>query len=524
MSPSQTKILIAGAGPTGLTLALWLTRLGVPVRIFDKAAGPGETSRALAVQARTLEFHRQIGIVEDVLAAGVRLEQLTVRTPAGIAARLPLSDFGRGISPYSFAFALPQDIHERILITHLERTGVRVERNTELVAFEDRTSSVVATLRNGGATETVCAAYLVGCDGARSAVRHGLNIGFPGGTYEQAFYVADVTGSGAVTRNGMDTTVSAYGFAIAMPVRQSGSLRLIGIVPKAHEADETITFEAIRADVERDTGIKVNEVNWFSTYRVHHRVAERFRVGRVFLCGDAGHIHSPAGGQGMNTGMGDAVNLGWKLAAVVQGRADQRLLDSYEPERIAFARKLIESTDTAFRFITSRSRLVGLFRRYLMPKILKVLLHTSFGSRAFFGLISQAAIQYRSGPISSGTAGKISGGDRLPYVLTAGGNNFEPLRSLDWQVHVYGEANAEFRAMLAPTGIPIHSFAWSDMAKAAGLHRDGAYLVRPDGHVALASPVQEAAAFQRYLAALSLRPRLAERAPYRVAGTMHSLA
>ncbi|TIX37552.1 MAG: monooxygenase, partial [Mesorhizobium sp.] len=117
---------------------------------------------------------------------------------------------------------------------------------------------------------------------------------------------------------------------------------------------------------------------------VHHRVAERFRVGRVFLCGDAGHIHSPAGGQGMNTGMGDAVNLGWKLAAVVQGRADQRLLDSYEPERIAFARKLIESTDTAFRFITSRSRLVGLFRRYLMPKIMNVLLHTSYGSRAFF--------------------------------------------------------------------------------------------------------------------------------------------
>ncbi|TIU25426.1 MAG: monooxygenase, partial [Mesorhizobium sp.] len=381
-----------------------------------------------------------------------------------------------------------------------------------------------ATLRNGGVTETVCAAYLVGCDGARSTVRHGLNIDFPGGTYEQAFYVADVKGSGAVTRNGMDTTVSAYGFAIVMPVRQSGSLRLIGIVPKAHEANKTITFEAIRADVERDTGIKVNEVNWFSTYRVHHRVAERFRVGRIFLCGDAGHIHSPAGGQGMNTGMGDAVNLGWKLAAVVQGRAKQRLLDSYEPERIAFARKLIESTDTAFRFITSRSRLVGLFRRYLMPKILNVLLHTSFGSRAFFGLISQAAIQYRSGPISSGTAGKISGGDRLPYVLTASGNNFEPLRSLDWQVHVYGEATAEFRAMLAPTGIPIHSFAWSDMAKATGLHRDGAYLVRPDGHVALASPVQEAALFQRYLAALSLRPRLAERAPYRVAGTMHSLA
>lgn len=527
MTVSKTKVLIAGAGPTGLTLALWLTRLGVPVRIFDKAAGPGETSRALAVQARTLEFHRQIGIVDDVLAEGVRIERLTVHTPAGIAARLPLSDFGRGISPYSFAFALPQDVHERVLITHLERAGVKVERNTELVAFQDRGDAVVATLSKDGRTEIVGAAYLAGCDGAHSAVRHGLKVGFPGGAYEQSFYVADVKGSGDITRNGMDVTISTYGFAIVMPVRQSGSVRLIGIVPKAHEADETISFEAIRADIERDTGVKVDEVNWFSTYRVHHRVAERFRVGRVFLAGDAGHIHSPAGGQGMNTGMGDAVNLAWKLAAVVQGRADVSLLDSYEPERIAFARKLIESTDQAFRIATSRSRLVGLFRRYLMPKILNIALHTSVGSRAFFGVISQAAIQYRAGPISSGMAGKVSGGDRLPYVAGlngAGGDNFEPLRSLDWQVHVYGEISCDFRAMLAPSGIPIHAFAWTDAAGKAGLQRDAAYLVRPDGHVALASPVQEAAAFQRYLAGLAIRPRLAERAPYRVPGTMHSLA
>lgn len=524
MTMSKTKILIAGAGPTGLTLALWLTRLGVPVRIFDKAAAPGETSRALAVQARTLEFHRQIGVVDDVLAAGVKLERLTIHTPAGVAARLPLSDFGRGISPYSFAFALPQDIHERVLITHLERAGVEVERNTELVAFQDKGHAVIATLSKDGETETVVTSYLAGCDGAHSTVRHGLNIGFPGGAYEQSFYVADVKGRGDITRNGMDTTISTYGFAIVMPVRQSGSIRLIGIVPKAHEADDKISFEAIRADVERDTGVTVDEVNWFSTYRVHHRVAESFRVGRVFLVGDAGHIHSPAGGQGMNTGMGDAVNLAWKLGAVVQGRADARLLDSYEPERIAFAHKLIESTDTVFRFVTSRSKAIGLFRRYLMPKILNIALHTSFGSRRFFGLISQAAIEYRASPISSGTAGKVSGGDRVPYVPAANGDNFEPLRSLDWQVHVYGEVNAEFRAMLASTGIPVHAFAWSETAAKAGLQKDAAYLVRPDGHVALASPVQEAAGFQRYLAGLAIKPRTAERAPYRVPGTMHSLA
>jgi len=522
-APART-VVIAGAGPTGLTLALWLTRLGVAVRIVDRAAGPGETSRALAVQARTLEFQRQIGIVDDVLAAGVRVEQLTVRTPAGIAAELDLADFGRSASPYSFAFALPQDVHERILIDHLERAGVRVERRTALAGFRQDAEGVTAELERDGAIETVRASYLVGADGARSTVRHGLGIGFPGGTYEQVFYVADVRGSGAVTRNGMDTTISAYGFAIVMPVRQNGSLRLIGIVPKANEADENIAFEAIRADVERDTGIRVEAVNWFSTYRVHHRVADRFRDGRVFIAGDAGHIHSPAGGQGMNTGMGDAVNIAWKLAAVMQGRADASLLDSYEPERIAFAHKLIRSTDQAFRIATSRSHLIGLFRRYVMPKLLKRVLASETASKAFFALIAQTGIRYRDSAISVGKAGRIRGGDRLPYVAQTHGDNFEPLKALDWQVHVYGEANASFRAMIASTGIPVYAFPWSARAQASGLARNAAYLVRPDGHVALASPVQEAAPFQRYLAALAIRPRLAERAPFRIAGTMHSLA
>ncbi|UVC10491.1 FAD-dependent monooxygenase [Rhizobium sp. TH2] len=236
-------------------------------------------------------------------------------------------------------------MHEKVMIEALEKSGVTIERGIELVSFSQDASGVTATLGSDGRTEAIRAAYIVGCDGARSAVRHGLDIGFPGGSYEQVFYVADVEGTGAYTKNGMDTTVGRYGFAIVMPVRQSGTLRLIGVVLQEHERDKEITFEAIRPEIERDTGIHVETVKWFSTYRIHHRVAEHFRKGRAFLAGDAGHIHSPAGGQGMNTGMGDAVNLVWKLAAVVQGRPSERLLYSYEPERIAFAHKLIKSTD-----------------------------------------------------------------------------------------------------------------------------------------------------------------------------------
>jgi 2-polyprenyl-6-methoxyphenol hydroxylase-like FAD-dependent oxidoreductase len=506
-SGTDTQVLIAGAGPTGLTLALWLRRLGVAFRIIDKDSGPGETSRALAVQARTLEFHRQIGIVDDVLAAGVKIEQIAVRTPAGVAARLQLSAFGAGLSRYPFAFALPQDVHERLLIAHLERAGVQVERNTELVAFSESASGVTATLRRDGATEAVAATYLCGCDGAHSTVRHALKLGFPGGAYAQVFYVADVTGTGQVATHGMDVNLGAYGFGIVMPVRQTGSVRLIGIVPKAHEADATIRFEDIRASVERDTGITVQSVNWFSTYHVHHRVADTFRVGRAFIAGDAGHIHSPAGGQGMNTGMGDAVNLAWKLAAVLQGRAAAKLLDSYAPERIAFAQLLIRSTDQAFRIVTSPSPIVGFLRRYVMPRVMALALRTPKGAHTLFRLVSQIRVNYRDGPISAGAAGEVRGGDRLPYVADGTSDNYAPLGALDWQVHVYGRADAALRTALRPSGIPLHEFAWTPAAEQAGLTQRAIYLIRPDGYIALAAPDQHPEPLVRYLDDLAIRAR-----------------
>jgi 2-polyprenyl-6-methoxyphenol hydroxylase-like FAD-dependent oxidoreductase len=507
MSGLDTQVLIVGAGPTGLTAALWLKRLGVDIRIIDKGSGPGDTSRALAVQARTLEFHRQIGIVEDVLSAGVRLNRLTMRTAKGIAAELPLSDFGAGVTRYAFAFALPQDIHERVLLGHLQEAGLTVERHTELVDFEDHGDGVTAKLRKGDATSFARVDYIVGCDGAHSAVRHGMKLGFPGGTYDQSFYVADVQGHGPVTTEGLDIVLGAYGFALIMPVRQSGSLRLIGVVPKRFEAEPQLTFDMIREDVERESGIKVKAVNWFSSYRVHHRVADRFRKGRAFIAGDAGHIHSPAGGQGMNTGMGDAVNLAWKLAAVLQGRAALSLLDSYEPERIAFAHSLIRGTDQAFRLVSGRSWLSDIWRRFVMPNILARLLQTKIGSRFFFGLISQTRINYRGSALSEGKVGKVVGGDRLPWVESADGDNFASLSSLDWQVHVYGEAQADFVARVPELDLLLHQFVWKDAMAKAGLTRDAAYLVRPDGHVGLVTETQEAHAFAAYVARLGIKPR-----------------
>ena len=198
-----------------------------------------------------------------------------------------------------------------------------------------------ATLRTPGGEETWAGAYLCGCDGAHSAVRHGLGVGFPGGTYDQPFYVADAEAEGPWSDRDFTAYVAERTFCLAFPVRERGMFRFIGVVPEALRDRDDLRFDDLRGEVEQVTGTRVTKVNWFSAYRVHHRVADRFRRGRVFLAGDAGHVHSPAGGQGMNTGIGDAVNLAWKLAAVLGGRADAVLLDSYEAERIPFARSLV---------------------------------------------------------------------------------------------------------------------------------------------------------------------------------------
>jgi hypothetical protein len=230
-------------------------------------------------------------------------------------------------------------------------------------------------------------------------------------------------------------------------------------------------------------------VNWFSSYHVHHRVADHFRLGRAFLLGDAAHIHSPAGGQGMNTGIGDAVNLSWKLAAVLRGRAAPALLDSYDPERIGFARRLVQTTDRIFTFAASEGSLAERVRTQVVPRLAPGLTGLDFVRRFAFRTVSQMVVNYRRGPLSKGAAGDVWGGDRLPWVRLAGGaDNFTPLQTLDWQVHVYGDASASLGRACQALGLNLHRIPWSPAMRKAGLKQDAVYPVRPDGYVALADP------------------------------------
>jgi 2-polyprenyl-6-methoxyphenol hydroxylase-like FAD-dependent oxidoreductase len=507
-SGKPCPVLIVGAGPTGLVLALWLTRLGVDIRIVDSASEPGTTSRALAVQARTLEFYRQIGLAATLVDRGRRLEAVNLWVAGQRVARPVFGTMGVGLSPFPYALIFPQDEHERVLIEHLAEAGVKVERRVELLGFEDAGSHVVARLRRADGTEETCeAAYLAGCDGAHSTVREGLGIGFLGGTYEHLFYVADVDARGPAVNGELHASLDEAEFVAIFPLKGDGRARFVGVVREEAETKrEGLSWDDVSKDLLGRMRIEVERVNWFSTYQVHHRVADRFRKGRAFLLGDAAHIHSPVGGQGMNTGIGDAVNLAWKVAAVLRGHAHASLVDSYEPERIAFARRLVATTDRAFILITSRGPIARWVRRSVVPRVFPILASFRAMRRLMFRTLSQTAINYRGSPLSMGTAGRVRGGDRLPWVtLDGAGDNFRALDSLDWQVHVYGEATPALAEVCRQRALALHIFPWQAAMRRAGFRQSAGYLVRPDGYVALADPAASAAGLQTYLGERDLR-------------------
>jgi 2-polyprenyl-6-methoxyphenol hydroxylase-like FAD-dependent oxidoreductase len=508
----DTEVLIVGAGPTGLVLALWLTRLGVRVKIVDQTAEPGTTSRALAVQARTLELYRQIGLADAVVALGRKMVAANLWVAGRKVARASFGAMGVDISPFPYALIFPQDEHERLLIDRLTEAGVEVERRTELVGFEDAEGSVMARLKRPDGTEERCeAAYIAGCDGAHSRVRETLHIGFPGGAYAHLFYVADVAASGAAMNGEVNIGLDTADFLAVFPLQSEGRARLVGTVRQEAEGQhENLSWNDVSKRVMEGMSIAVERVNWFSTYRVHHRVADHFRQGCAFLLGDAAHIHSPVGGQGMNTGIGDAVNLAWKLAAVLDGRSASEILDSYEPERIAFARRLVATTDQAFTAVTSDGVIARRLRLNLVPLLMPPLFSLAMVRRFLFRTVSQTSVNYRGSSLSAGRAGRVRGGDRLPWVKAdstgLAKDNFAALAALDWQVHVYGDPRPGLQTVCEGRKLPLHVFPWHPEMRPSGLRRNALYLVRPDGYVALADPEGNATAVTSYLDSHRLTP------------------
>jgi 2-polyprenyl-6-methoxyphenol hydroxylase-like FAD-dependent oxidoreductase len=366
----DTDVLVVGAGPTGLMMANQLGRRGVRAMIIDRHSGPARQTRALGVQARTLEIYSHLGVADKALEWGKRATGADMWARGRPAARIPLGDIGQGLSPYPYLLILGQDDNERLLGEILRHWGMAVQWNTELVGLAQEPDRVRVTLKHSdGTSREMTAAWVAGCDGANSVVRGLSGIQFQGAPYEHVFFVADTQVTGPMVPDELNVYLWRRGFHLFFPLRGGKEhWRVVGIVPPALRGKDDLKLDDVVPSLreEAGTGLSFQGCSWFSTYRIHHRRAERFRDRRCFLSGDAAHIHSPVGAQGMNTGLQDAYNLAWKLALVVSGTAGPALLDSYEAERIPVARSLLSTTDRGFSLIVSDSRLAQLFRTRLL--------------------------------------------------------------------------------------------------------------------------------------------------------------
>lgn len=420
MTTLKTKVLICGAGPTGLMMACQLKRFGVDCIVIDIKDGPVKESRALAVQVRTLQIYEQMNIAQTALQLGTEAIKANIIIREKKVQELSFKNLGEGLSAFPFFFILEQDKNEEILYEHLKASGGEVMWKNSLVNFAQNENEVTAIIKDeNGIEKTVIADWLIGADGAKSIVRHTLQTPFKGDTYENIFYVADTQMQWPWGHDGISICFSTRTFIAVFPLPGENHYRVIGILPKQFRKEDVKEFSQIKDVIEAQIKLKVSftNTNWFSIYKLHHRCVDNFRNKRVFLAGDAAHVHSPVGGQGMNTGLQDAYNLGWKLAMVVNNQAGESLINSYNEERLPIAKTLVNTTDRGFSLMTSATWYKRIFRLYIFPVLIKQLFKIRKLRVFIFRAGSQIAINYERSSLSySENNNVLKAGHLVPYV------------------------------------------------------------------------------------------------------------
>lgn len=375
MKTLETQVLIVGAGPTGLAAAACLAKNGIRVRIVDKNVERSDKSRALGVQSGTLECFDHFldsKISEQMIYCGFPARSASIHINSQDPIDVNLSTI---LPPYDFILVLEQSETERILEEHLKSLGVIVERSTELLEIQENDDVILAKIKlPDGQTETINASFAIGCDGAHSIVREQLKIPFDGSQYSGDFILGDVKIKWKWSYQSIHVFVSEKGVMVSFPMTK-GMYRLILIpkVPKPSNSQD-ISFEDFRSIATMLGGnqVEVLESRWLTRFRVHHRIVESFQKGRIFLAGDAAHIHSPAGGQGMNIGIQEAMNLSLKINAVLKGEKEMESLKEYEKERRPIAKMVLRGTDFAFRMaLIKENTLIRWGRNSLLPKVVK---------------------------------------------------------------------------------------------------------------------------------------------------------
>ena len=503
MPELETDVLVIGAGPTGLMLANCLTKLGIPTVIIDGKAEPTRESRALVLQARTMEIYDQLGVVDQVLAEAEQAGSIVPGFEVKGFRSINLRRLATGTTPYPHLYVLEQSKNERLLVDNLHALGVDVAWNQAIDSLEPIDGGSGVLCSTSGATPLrIRARYCVGADGSSSVVRNLVGIEFDGATNEHTFYVLDATGVSGLALDSINLRFGERDFLLTFPMGSTDHQRLLGVV--RNDDGSPVSEESARETLHRAFDVSYDRSAWFSTYRVHHRVARHFRTGPTFLAGDAAHVHSPVGAQGMNTGLQDAHNIACKLADVITGRAPDTYLDRYEAERRPVAQRLVSTTDTMFGVITSEKRAARRLRRWVIPRIAPIaasLVPRFVASSRIFEYLSQTRIHYwmsdQAKRAAHGRRGRVVG-RRLPW----NGDNFESLRTMTWQVHAYGEIN---RAMIEQLGtelrLPVSHFT---EVRNQRLRSGNLYLVRPDGFVAAIASARTSAA-EQFSAALPAR-------------------
>jgi 2-polyprenyl-6-methoxyphenol hydroxylase-like FAD-dependent oxidoreductase len=536
----ETDVLIVGSGPTGLMAATLLARCGVRVCIVDKTDQQSHESRAFGVQAKSLELFLNIGIADEFLNRGLIAGGAQIYLDGKQVAELNFDDIGRPDTPYSFLLMVPQWDIEAILVDDLKRQGIEVLHGIEVTGFTQNEQGVVASATDkAGASHHYSARYLIGADGAHSIVRKSLGLTYQGDAYPQGFLLADCKLDWALDYDHMKLFLRGRHFAVYLPLRGKDVCRVIAIMgeqpaasPGSREGEATsaepISLEEVQTALREAYGpdVTLHDAVWTTRYRIHHRGVNKYREGRVFVAGDAAHIHSPAGGQGMNTGLQDAANLAWKLAAVLKGGAPESLLDTYHSERWPVGQKVLEFTDRIFSTMTSQTGWLAGIRNMLLPVFGAVITRSGMVRSRAFHFISQLGIRYHEGEFvkdgsSSGASSEWregpAAGRRAPNGQIARGCDvFSLIQGYRWHVLALSrkplsrdeieKLAAEMAALPRTIGIPLetHIVAHSlvgrygrivqaesnQVFQAYGIsaaNPRGLYLIRPDGHVAFRS-------------------------------------
>lgn len=421
ITEQHTKVLIVGAGPSGLMMAAQLLRHGVQPTIVDSKQGPTDQSKALAVQARSLEIYRQLGVIDRIIEGGKQAGGVAFNYEGKLLAQLSMANTGEGLTRFPFIHLYQQSKNERLLLDFLTTNCCPVYWDTNVVTVKQIGKQVEVQLQSGTETVNLTADWLIGADGAHSTVRKQLQIPFNGDTYAHEFYLADIElDNKELSETKVGLYLSKKGFAGFFPMPEANCYRAIGNLPPGVEATENLQLEAILPHLKEvtQTKIKVGNLKWFTTYRLHHRMADNFRKQRAFLIGDAAHIHSPVGGQGMNTGLQDAYNLGWKLAGVINNQIKETILDTYAAERMPVAKDLLNTTDKMFKVVMSTNWATLLFKKWVLPRLLQFVWSKAGIREIFFKRVSQIFINYRHSAISLqlSNANHVKAGDRLPYL------------------------------------------------------------------------------------------------------------